>query len=41
MLKKYTKANSQILYYIMSEDGSVVGPYGENEFKAVSKCNCS
>ena len=24
MLKKYTKANSQILYYIMSEDGSVV-----------------
>ena len=33
MLKKYTKANSQILYYIMSEDGSVVGPYGENESK--------
>ena len=31
MLKKYTKANSQILYYIMSEDGSVVGPYGEDK----------
>ena len=33
MLKKYTKANSQILYYIMSEDGSVVDPYGESESK--------